>query len=368
MKNLYPLAVLVAACSYTASAQNSYPMETVGTPSNACLVTAYSGWANNGVLSFAGSAEVSNVNASNNLSASGGGNVFFTNVPGTTLEINGFAPTSAPQSIDLTFGMYGYNASNLSELILEYSTDGGTTYSPLQYKRLFRNYLPPTPWDVMESDPIPGNVNFANLKIRFRQTTSTQQFRIDDIAANFYYTLPIKLISFSGQQQKGENILQWKANSTDANEYFVVERSTDGRTFIPMTTVNVKGVGEFSYQAYDRTAGKTFYRLKLVDVSGKSNHSQIIYLENMNGSTALIQNVYPVPARGTINTQLLSSKSTSATVILTDMSGRVVTTSVYTLMEGMNNCSLNVQRLNSGMYIMKIITGAVTETRTVMIQ
>jgi hypothetical protein len=368
MKNLYLSAVLLCAVNLTASAQNSYPMETVGSPSSPCLVTNYSGWTNNGVLSFSGNAEVQNVNPSNNLSASGGGNVYFTNVTGTYMEISGFSTTSTPQSLDITFGMYGYNPSNLSELVLEYSTDGGTTYTPLTYKRLFRNYFPPTPWDVMVSDPLPGSINFASFKVRFRQTTASQQFRVDDIEANFYYTLPIKLTSFSAQQSKNTNQLQWKANSTDEHEYFVVEKSNDGRKFTAIANVQVKGVGDYSYNFSDQSAGKTFYRLKLVDVSGRSTYSQVLYLQSSGNVEGIIQKIYPVPARQTINTQLLSSQEGNATLTLTDMSGRVIFSKVYSLTQGFNNCSIDVQKFTAGMYILKIVTGSVAETKPVMIQ
>lgn len=367
MKNLYLSAVLLCAVQLTASAQN-YPMETVGTPSSSCAVASYSGWTNNGVLSFAGNAEVQNVNPSNNLSASAGGNVYFTNTVGTNMVISGFSTSSVPLSLDITFGMYGYNPNNLSELVLEYSTDGGVTYTPLVYKRLFRNYMPPTPWDVMVSDPLPGSINFSTFKIRFRQTTATQQFRIDDIEANFYYTLPIRLLSFSAQQFKNEAQLQWRASSTDEHEYFVVEKSNDGRKFNAIGTVQVKGVGDFTYSFKDPLATKTFYRLKLVDVSGKTTNSQIVYVQPGGNIPGMIQKVYPIPADHIVNTQLSSTKEENATLTLTDMSGRIIISRVYSLTQGVNNCALDVQKLNAGMYILKIVAGTVVETRPVIIQ
>jgi hypothetical protein len=369
MKNRYTLTVLLCTFYLTSiSQQNNYPMETVGSPTTSTTVSSYTGWANNGLLSFAGTSEVQNVNSSNNLSASGAGNVFFNNVVGTNLEISGFSPTTAPQSLDITFSMFGYNPSNLNELVLEYTTDG-INYTPLPYKRLFRNYLPATPWDVMVSDPVPGNLNFSNLKIRFRQTSNVQTFRIDDIAASFYFTLPIKLISFSAANIKGENKLDWRASSTDEHEYFVIEKSNNGRYFTPVANVQVKGIGEYSYQYTDNTAGKTFYRLKLVDVSGRTTYSPIVFVNEKATGTELIQKIYPVPATQVLNTQLLSSKQENVMVSLSDISGRMVTSRSFSLTQGMNNCAINVEKMNAGMYILKIITADnIIETRTVIIQ
>jgi hypothetical protein len=344
-------------------------METVGTPASSCGVDSYLGWINNGSLTFTGNAQVQNVNSSNNVSASGGGNVFFTNTAGTFLQIGGFSPTSSPASMDITFDMYGYNAANLSELVLEYSTDG-VTYTPLTYRRLFRNYVPPTPWDIMVSDPIPASVGFSSVKIRFRQTSTTQQFRIDDIETNFYSTLPVKLISFSAAKVKSSVQVNWTASSTDENEYFILERSVDGRHFEAVTNhVMVKGIGEFAYNYSDKPVSeKTFYRLKLVDVSGRSTYSQIIFVQSVNPNGDLVQTIYPVPAKQVLNTQLLSNNAKTVVLTVVDMSGKIVINRNFTLAAGINNCALDVQPLHSGVYILRINSGGVIESRSILIQ
>jgi hypothetical protein len=369
MKNRYSITVLLCIIYCSSFSQNSYPMETVGTPASPCGVDSYVGWVNHGALNFTGDAQVQTVNSSNNLSASGGGNVFFTNTVGTFLQISGFNPTSSPASMDVTFDMYGYNPSNLNELVLEYSTDG-VNYTPLTYRRLFRNYVAPTPWDIMVSDPLPASVGFANVKIRFRQTTATQQFRIDDIETNFYSTLPVKLISFSAAKVKSAVQVNWTASSTDENEYFILERSTDGRHFDAVTNhIMVKGTGEFAYNYADKPVSeKTFYRLKLVDVSGRSTYSQIIFVQAINPNGELIQTIYPVPARQVLNTQLLSNNRETALLTVIDISGRIVINRSFTLAPGINNCAVNVEKLNSGLYILKINTGGIIESRSILIQ
>lgn len=367
MKNRYLLTVMLAFLWVTASSQTSYPMETVGTPSGTYTVSTYAGWANHGVLSFSGTAQVQNTNPSNNPGASGGGNIFFTNTVGTYLEITGFAPTTAPQSLDITFAMHGYNQANMSELILEYSTNG-STYTPLTYRRLFRNYLPPTPWDIMVSDPLPGNISFTTLKLRFRQNTNTQQFHIDDIEANMYYTLPVKLISFSGATSNKINRLQWKATSTDRNEHFLVERSSDGRSFQPIGRVNAYETGEHLYGFNDGSNGNTFYRLRLVDADSKHAYSPVIYLAADNSGSGFLRNVYPVPAKTELNTILYSSVSGKATITLVDMKGRISRQQSFGLLPGINNCPLQVHNLQKGVYILKASGDAEVQVRTIMIQ
>jgi hypothetical protein len=323
---------------------------------------------NNGVLNYTGTAEVSNVNSSNNLSASGGGNVYFTNTIGTYLQVTGFNPSTQPNSTDFTFAMYGYDANNLSELALEYSTDG-VNYTPLTYKRLFRHFMAPTPWDVMVSDPIPANVNLSNLVVRFRQTTITKQFRVDDFQASFYYTLPITLSTFSGIKKNEAIQLTWRGHSTATNEYFTLERSLDGRNFNEIWSTNAQGDGDYSYYYNDInwSGDKTFYRLKMTDLTGKTNYSQIIFVQAKKPKSDMIQTVYPVPANQAINTTILSNGREEVVVIVTDGAGRTMITNTYSVAAGINNCVVNVKHLNPGLYFLKVIMGNSIETKQIVI-
>jgi hypothetical protein len=342
-------------------------METVGTPGSSCNADSYTGWVNNGLLTFNGNAQVTNTNASNNMSASGSGNVMFTNTVGTYLQISGFNPSTAPASMDISFDMFGYNVNNLNELVLEYSTDG-ITYTQVPYRRLLRNYAAPTPWDIMVSDPLPGSVASSSLRIRFRQSSTTQIFQVDDIAANFYSTLPVKLLNFTAAKIKTDVQLNWTASSTDEHEYFVLEKSLDGRYFSEVANVAAKGIGEFTYNYADKvSAEKTFYRLKLVDANGRSNYSQLVFVQNET-KMELVQSVYPNPAKNILNTQLLSSKKENAVLTVTDLSGRTVLNRTFSLAPGINNCALNVEKLNSGVYVLRIISDGTTNTRSIVIQ
>jgi len=367
MKNRYTIMALL--CLFTLHARSQgYPMETMGSPVNSCTADNYTGWTNHGILQFSGTAEVQNMNPSNNLNASGSGNVFFTNTTGTYLQMAGFNPSNSPASMDITFAMYGYNVNNLNELVLEYSTNG-TTYTPLPYKRLFRNYLPPTPWDVMVSDPLPASVGFTQVKLRFRQTSSTQQFRIDDIEASFYATLPIQLLSFSAVKSAAGVALHWTANTTSEKEWFVLEYSKDARHFTPLATIPVTSVGESGYGYNDKISQeKIFYRLKMTDTDGKTAYSSIIYVSAQVETARLLQAAYPVPASDVLNTRLFSHTKKTVAVSLTDLSGKKVLQQSITVTPGINTCRLFIDRLPPGPYVLHVAAGTQTESKAILIQ
>lgn len=150
--------------------------ETIGTCcSNTNTTTASTTFDNSG-LTFSGTADTrTSIASSGYTGASGGRNVFFTNIVDRDLVISGIN-TTGYSSLTLSFGHYkSTNASN-NELVVEVSTDG-TNYTSLSYSRPTGsgtvNWLLITP-----SGSIPAT---ANLRIRFRQTSTTPQFRVDDI-------------------------------------------------------------------------------------------------------------------------------------------------------------------------------------------
>jgi len=80
--------------------------ENMGTPAATTAIASYTGWQNNGVLTFSGTADVRNTTVSSGYTgASGGGNIFFTNVIGRDFVISGIN-TSLYNSLTLSFGVY----------------------------------------------------------------------------------------------------------------------------------------------------------------------------------------------------------------------------------------------------------------------
>jgi hypothetical protein len=132
---------------------------------------------NNATFTFTGTADTRTTTPSMIYTgASGGKNVFFTNVaPLPTFEMSGIN-TSSYTNLQLSFGHHKSTIAANNQLIVEVSSNG-TTYTPLTYSR-------PTgtgtiSWIlVTPTGTIPST---SNLRIRFRQTSTAAQFRIDDI-------------------------------------------------------------------------------------------------------------------------------------------------------------------------------------------
>lgn len=148
--------------------------ENMGSPTGTTSIASHT--FQNPSLTFSGTADVRTTTASTGYTgASGSGNVFFTNTIGRTFEISGIS-TLGYTSITLEFGQYKSATAANNELVVEVSSDG-SNYDPLSYTRSTGTGT--TNWVLVSpTGTIPST---GNLRIRFRQTSGTAQFRLDDV-------------------------------------------------------------------------------------------------------------------------------------------------------------------------------------------
>ena len=149
--------------------------ENMGAPTANTSIAANT-FQNSGTLSFAGTGDVRTTTPSSGYTgASGDGSVFITQTANLFFEISGIN-TTGYSNLALSFGHHKNTSAGSNELAVEVSADG-TTYSPLSYSRPTGSgtatWLLVTP-----TGTIPAT---ANLRIRFRQTSISTQFRIDDV-------------------------------------------------------------------------------------------------------------------------------------------------------------------------------------------
>lgn len=131
--------------------------------------------------------------------------------------------------------------------------------------------------------------------------------------------LPVEMLSFEGKLINRNVILNWKT-ATELNcDYFIAERSTDGKTFEAIGKTEGNGTSN-QVRKYDFTDiapvyGKTnYYRLKEVDFKGKTQYSNIIAIEPTGEMNSYL-NVFPVPSDTKINIELDANGQNSILMI-----------------------------------------------------
>ncbi|MEM6965730.1 MAG: T9SS type A sorting domain-containing protein [Bacteroidota bacterium] len=175
--------------------------------------------------------------------------------------------------------------------------------------------------------------------------------KIWTLAAN-QSVLPVELVSFNGVCQENAILLTWKTASKLNNNYFQIEKSKDGITFVPIgtvdgvgnsTTVNEYDFTDTDFQRYDNTS--TYYRLKQFDLDGINALSQVIVVPTCSDLESIYFEVFPNPTSEMLN--LRTNGMLTEPLQIFDKSGQLIR-EVYP-----NGTLLLVEFLDSGSYYLK---------------
>ena len=177
-------------------------------------------------------------------------------------------------------------------------------------------------------------------------------------------TLPVKLISFSGRLNGTRVDLNWVTANELNTKQFEVERGANGLTFSKIATVAAKGNSSTatSYDLIDPSplAGVNYYRLKMVDIDGKFEYSQIVIIRIEN-SIQLITKVAPNPFTGKIDVYLTLTHNTPVDFRFIDINGRMVFSKSVKGLKGFNWFTINdLDKLPSAPYMLHIKTDDAT--------
>lgn len=293
----HTLTLILILFAFVGFGQYTLFNESVGTtaPNNPPYpsVTVYTGWITS--LTFGATISASPLMSESDVrtttvstgytGASGGSNVFITNTIGKNFQISSIS-TIGKFNLKLSFGaLKSTTPSNMSELILEFSTNG-TTYTSLT--------IPVQPtgpgtavWRLIPPISLPSSAdNISNLRLRWRQTSTTPQFRIDDIKLTYETALPIELTEFTGTEHSEYNVLKWQTASEHNNSHFMLERSVTGN-YTDKDVINVtNGAGNstqlLDYNFVDMDVPKTinYYRLTQIDYDGNFKQYGPISIDN----------------------------------------------------------------------------------------
>lgn len=168
--------------------------------------------------------------------------------------------------------------------------------------------------------------------------------------------LPIKLRNFVGKKEKNQVRLDW-TTSIESNFYgFEIQKSTDGIRFekIGFSEGRGKNGAGASYFFLDKNSNSnenTYYKLKFLDIDGRSEFSKIVVVANADKTTALSSiEISPVPTSDVLNIHYNSPKSMTLQVRIIDNLGKIIKNENHVAQSGENYFSLNVEDLPIGLY------------------
>lgn len=166
--------------------------------------------------------------------------------------------------------------------------------------------------------------------------------------------LPVELIDFSAEATNNGNVmLKWSTASETNNSHFQVQRSIDGSRFDFLTVIEGSGSTNipthYVYEDKSPFNGRTYYRLKQVDLDGGFEYSPIrqVYLEGIGIS------IFPSPATDEITIRPLAKLNSDAIIEVVNADARLLHR--YQIKKEDNFKTISLVDFDPGVYFVKII-------------
>lgn len=173
--------------------------------------------------------------------------------------------------------------------------------------------------------------------------------------------LPVTLLYFTGRYENEQSKLAWETSMEENVDHFAIERSDDGRQYAEIGTVKATGNSstpiKYGYNDTKPVAKSAWYRLRTVDIDGKSRYSNAIRIVNETRSISVLS-VTPNPFQSGLRVQVNSDKVLPATIRIVDLTGREMYRSNKVLSTGNNTILVQPSTaLANGIYVLQLIAG-----------
>jgi hypothetical protein len=231
-------------------------------------------------------------------------------------------------------------ADNGNVVITQYHGSFTGTSSPGNYSQGFQVISPVVVWDAANgwwtvSFPVTGFSGF------FLGTSGTP--------------LPLTLLQFSGMAQIASVDLRWVTSDEKDTRQFIIQRSADGVAYAPIGNVAAKNAGGQNRYGFTDTrplTGNNFYRLEMQDLDGSSTFSRTVQvsMKALSGDLMAIPN----PASSATTVFFNSSGQTPYSILISDVSGRVVSRLAGVSNSGVNKVDVDLHDYPAGVYILTL--------------
>lgn len=254
---------------------------------------------------------------------------------------NNFTPSSSREILSGIFipnnatGSELYRNGNLSSQVSTIGIPGNTTMNTIRISNL--------------GVPADSYIDIYEVIVYSAPLSTTDRAQVQSyLAGKYSISLPLSLISFTGQKQNQNVLLQWQTENEVNTSKFEVERSTDGRAFEKIgivTAANINGRNIYSFTDNEAWSSEyRLYKLKTIDIDGKFKYSNIIKLSNKKVNRLAL---FPNPAKDVIT---ISSVSGKGEIKLFNIEGKEL---MKLFVTGQSQI-LDISLLAKGIYIIEV--------------
>jgi hypothetical protein len=288
-----------------------------------------------------------------------------TTIPQLVAKFNVWSPiVNGPAASECVTATYNaMNALNNGYWTLTASANPTSgNYNTTLYSTNYTNSAGAAGWTVMKAPTIAGPWGLNGTCVISSTASNTQRTGMNGFSvfavAQSTAPLPIELTDFSGTAEADYNHLKWITASENNNDYFTLERSTDGVTFTELGRVDGAGnsvqLVNYSFNDVNPYEGTNYYRLKQTDFNGQYSYSGMISLDFHRGHMS-VNNIHPNPTNGEVNFDFATPEETEIHYTITDVTGRVVADEYRIVKAGVNTIGTLIAEEGAGVYSLKIV-------------
>lgn len=182
------------------------------------------------------------------------------------------------------------------------------------------------------------------------------------------FALPVNLLQFSAYNSNGFAVVNWTtANEINVSRY-EVERSDDGISFYTVGTVaarNLTAEQQYAYADGKSLSDQTYYRLRSVDINGKTQLSKIVVVSGNNSAERLM--TVANPARTSIH---LTTKNITGNFEyrINTLAGQLVQMGAIK-MPGSGSYDITLSNaVKAGIYILQVQKPGYTFSRKILVE
>lgn len=278
-------AVLVlCACVSAAFSQ------TTRSPSSASTISIFLGanWSNaSGVQSTGGA-----------VATASGNTVFFTDILLTSGYGFSIPSTDIIEGIEVRVSRRRTSGNSVTDNAVELTKDGGTSFTtsgyakPDNWQTSFTDAFYGGPSELWGTTWTPAEINNSDFGFGIVIQGSTNLLQsvggaIDHIQITVYHSglVPITLASFDAEPTSTGTVgLTWSTASELNNDYFTVERSSDGERYEELAVISGSGTTNiarhYAYEDRMPLAGRSYYRIRQTDYDGTFTFSPVEVVDN----------------------------------------------------------------------------------------
>lgn len=199
------------------------------------------------------------------------------------------------------------------------------------------------------SFPSVSDFTISGTTYAYNNITSFSEFGAGENTSS----LPVTLVSFNASVFDGNKARLFWNTATELNfAKFVIERSNNGSNFTDIGSANAKGDNSY-YEFNDNPVDAvTYYRLRMVDIDGKSTYSKVITVTT--GFARNMLSMFPNPANGTVTISHPRGMGNSSLTVAT-IDAKILRQQV--VMIGAEQSTIDLGGIPSGSYLLSYRNG-----------